>query len=78
MPDNVYWSGPERRNVTTAEGLARRVAFEDSCELLRVLRLSALALDYYQQRARETGLLPHEYMLQIVEHEARRSSAGSA
>ncbi|HLJ60689.1 MAG TPA: hypothetical protein VKZ50_13265 [bacterium] len=78
MPDNAYWSGPERRTITTAEGLARRVAFEDSCELLRVLRLSSPALDFYKQRARETGLLPHEYMLQVVENEARRSSAGSA
>ncbi len=78
MPDNAHWSGPERRNVTTAEGLARRVAFEDSCELLRVLRLSPPALSYYKQRARDTGLLPHEYMLQVVESEARRSSTGSA
>jgi hypothetical protein len=77
MPDNAHWSGPERRTITTAEGLARRVAFEDSCELLRVLRLSSPAMSYYKQRARETGLLPHEYMLQVVENEARRSSAGS-
>jgi hypothetical protein len=56
----------ERRDASPA-GKWNRGQFETSVKILRVIGLSPRALEYCQQRARETGRLPHEIVVAMFE-----------
>ncbi|HLW47673.1 MAG TPA: hypothetical protein VKW09_07890 [bacterium] len=57
----------ERRDTSPA-GTWNRAQFEESLKLLRVIGLSARAMEHCQRKARETQLLPHEVLREIFEH----------
>jgi hypothetical protein len=56
----------ERRDTSPA-GKWNRGQFETSVKLLRVIGLSARALEYCKQRARDTNRLPHELVVEMFE-----------
>ncbi|HLW48358.1 MAG TPA: hypothetical protein VKW09_11395 [bacterium] len=56
----------ERRDTSPA-GKWNRGQFETSVKLLRVIGLSARALEYCERRARETQRLPHEIVTEMFE-----------
>jgi hypothetical protein len=60
----------ERRDVSPA-GLWNREQFEASLGLLTALGLSPPLIEYYRERARETGRLPHELVAELVEEAPR-------
>jgi hypothetical protein len=56
----------ERRDTSPA-GKWNRGQFEMSIRLLRVIGLSARAMAYCQDRARETQRLPHQIVVEMFE-----------
>lgn len=66
-------AGPlhERRDTSPA-GQWNRAQFDASLKMLRELRLSARAIEYFARRARRTGRLPHELVAEFID-EALRS-----
>jgi len=56
----------ERRDNSPA-GTWNRGRFETSVKILRVIGLSPRALEFCQQRARETNRLPHEIIVEVFE-----------
>ena len=56
----------ERRDNSPA-GKWNRGRFETSVKILRVIGLSPRALEFCQQRARETNRLPHEIVVETFE-----------
>jgi hypothetical protein len=65
-------SQPERRDTSPA-GAWNRDKFEASLGLLHALGLPLAVIEYYRERARRTGQLPHELVAEVVEGAARRS-----
>jgi len=64
----------ERRDTSPA-GVWNRAQFEISIGLLRVAGFSPDVIDYFVRRARETGRLPHELWIEIVEDALHRIGA---
>jgi hypothetical protein len=64
MPENS--ARRERRDISPA-GKWNRGQFETSLKVLRVIGLSARALEFCQRRARETQRLPHEIVVEMFE-----------
>lgn len=67
-------TGPlhERRDTSPA-GLWNRAQFDASLKVLRDIRLSPRAIEYFARRGRRTGRLPHELVAEFID-EALRSS----
>lgn len=63
----------ERRDTSPAGGW-NRAQFEASLNRLRSLGLSPRAVEHFRRLARETGRLPHELVLEIVEEAASHPS----
>ena len=63
---------PERRDTSPA-GVWNREKFEASLGLLHALGLPLPVIEYYRERARRTGQLPHEIIAEVVGDAARPS-----
>jgi hypothetical protein len=61
----------ERRDTSPA-GIWNRAQFEIAIGVLRVAGFSPDVIDYFVRRARETGRLPHELWIEIVEDALHR------
>lgn len=62
----------ERRDMSFA-GAWNRAQFEMSLGVLRMAGFSPEIVQYFRRRARETGRLPHDLWVEIVEDVLRRS-----
>ena len=64
----------ERRDTSPA-GVWNRAQYEISIGVLRVAGFSSEVIEYFVRRARETGRLPHELWVEIVEDALHRIGA---
>lgn len=64
----------ERRDTSPA-GVWNRAQFEMSLGVLRMAGFSPEIVEYFRRRARETGRLPHELWVEIVEDALYRIGA---
>jgi hypothetical protein len=67
-------SRTERRDTSPA-GIWNRAQFEMSLGMMRLAGFSEDAIEYFRRRARETGQLPHQLLVEIVEDSLRGITA---